>query len=350
MPQPYPGGGADLPSPRDRPRQRHREESPRWGARRSRDGHATRNGRPRREEAPARTEPHHRWAAVASPTAGDRRPGRERARRRKHAAGQVSNGAIPLLVRGSLMIGLIGVLALSIALSGGVGGDGDVRFSAGSPPTTEDISPAGSAEKAMERRGGETASRSRAEASAAVPTPATTDVPAPQPPCHIMYSVASERGNRFTVAIVIANTSARAVDGWTLRWDFPPKQKIIYGWNATVTNGPDGGAATDIASDRIIPVGGEVTIGFVGTSDAWIPTPTGFTLNGTLCQWQPARSAIALPSAVTVAPTPSAPAVPSSVPEVAPPSESPPSESLTSEAASASGGSAQPGATTTPSP
>jgi hypothetical protein len=87
-----------------------------------------------------------------------------------------------------------------------------------------------------------------------------------------------------------ARTSTKRINGWTLRWDFPAKQKIIYGWNAMVTNGPAGAVATGIGLDQVIAPGGNVTVGFAGRRGAWIPTPTGFTLNGQTCQWNPSAS------------------------------------------------------------
>jgi hypothetical protein len=109
----------------------------------------------------------------------------------------------------------------------------------------------------------------------------------PAAPCHISYSVALSAANQFTVVMVIANTSNTKVNGWTLRWQYPPTQKILYGWNALVANGATGATATGIGPDQTIAPGGSVTMGFVGQRAAWVPTPTDFALNGQTCQWQP---------------------------------------------------------------
>jgi hypothetical protein len=114
----------------------------------------------------------------------------------------------------------------------------------------------------------------------------------PPAPCHISYSVTLGTTDQFTVVMVIANTSNTKVNGWALRWQYPPTQKILYGWNAMVAVGATGAAATGIGVDQTIAPGGSVTIGFVGQRGVWVPTPTGFALNGQTCQWQPTVTSV----------------------------------------------------------
>jgi hypothetical protein len=93
----------------------------------------------------------------------------------------------------------------------------------------------------------------------------------------------TQTATQYTVQMVIVNTSATKVKGWTLRWAFPPDQKIIYGWNSVVSNGPAGASATDAGLNRVIAPGARTTIGFSGPRQNLVPTPSGFTLNGAAC-------------------------------------------------------------------
>lgn len=194
---------------------------------------------------------------------------------------------VPLIVRASVMVGLLSALAIWVSIPGNLPGGDGVRFAEGTP--TSQISAAGSVSRRglPDRSDTRSSRRSPASIPAPAPTGEGTDTPST---CHISYSVGADSSSRFTVVIVIANTGATKIQGWTLHWDFPPKQKIIYGWNAMVTNGADGMVATDIDTNAVIAPGGNVTIGFAGKRETWVPTPTGFTLNGQTCQWQPAAA------------------------------------------------------------
>jgi Cellulose binding domain len=205
-----------------------------------------------------------------------------------------------LLIRATVVIGLLAALAASIDRA-------DQHPSSGN---------AGVAQGTLgELQAGGTTLGTGADPAAKQPTVATSTAPvmpsappgtvtalpvtttgdgdgqsgAPPPaPCHISYSVTLGTTDQFTVVMVIANTSNTKVNGWTLRWQYPPTQKILYGWNAMVAVGATGTAATGIGADQTIAPGGSVTIGFVGQRGVWVPTPTGFALNGQTCQWQPA--------------------------------------------------------------
>jgi hypothetical protein len=127
---------------------------------------------------------------------------------------------------------------------------------------------------------------SNAQSAGSTPNPAA----GASAPCQITYSVA-QSASQFTITIVIANSSAVKINGWTLHWDFPSTQEITYGWNAMVTNGPRGASAKDVGLNMQIPAHGSTTIGFAGKLRGWVPTPSGFTLNGATCQWKPVKAA-----------------------------------------------------------
>jgi hypothetical protein len=192
-----------------------------------------------------------------------------------------------VILRATAMVALLSALAIWISMPGNLSPQRGLRFTEGTP--TSQISAAGSVTEHVSASGPDAqASRSGStQHGSAQATAAPTGVLPPTSPCHISYSVLSDVPSRFTVVIVIANTSTTKINGWSLHWDFPAKQKIVYGWNALVSNGQDGAVATDIDTDQVIEPGASVTLGFVGKREGWVPTPTGFTLNGQACQWQP---------------------------------------------------------------
>lgn len=131
--------------------------------------------------------------------------------------------------------------------------------------------------------------------------PADPQPAAPATPCSVDYSVTPTGTERFAVLLVLANTARTAVDGWDLRWRYPSAQKVLYGFNAVVTNGPAGATATGLGVNRRIPAGARVTLGFVAERGAQTPAPSDFTLNGQACRWRPAPA----PAGGTVPPSPS---------------------------------------------
>jgi hypothetical protein len=107
--------------------------------------------------------------------------------------------------------------------------------------------------------------------------------------CHVRQNVASRSASRVTTILTIANTGRSTVRGWTLRWTYPrtsPQSMPLLsnGWNAAVSADAFGGQAIDVDPSRVIPAGGSVTIGFVGTTSGTVPKPAGFALNGVTCR------------------------------------------------------------------
>lgn len=119
-----------------------------------------------------------------------------------------------------------------------------------------------------------------------VPLTFTTGTPGGST-CTVSYRVTSGWGNGFVSDLVVSNVGPAAADGWTLTFDWPSAgQSVSSAWNANVTsqgqrvhvtNGEDNG--------RLAPNGGNsATFGFVGGNDGANPSPTAFTLNGTVCR------------------------------------------------------------------
>ena len=243
---------------------------------------------------------------------GDGRPGRDRHGSKAAPARSGGRRRTPLLIRTTIVVGVVAAVAASVSRADTHSGTG-VRLAEVPPgaPSAADSA----AQQSLRSRGAAAtaASRSRsgvpsasAQPAAGVQSPAASSQ-AGQPgapagagqdepgtgagdACHVSYSVAMQPAAQFTLVIVVANTSSKPVQNWTLRWDFPAAQKIMYGWNAMVSNGPAGAMATGIGNNRALAPGASTTLAVVGQRQAWVPTPTGFTLNGKSCDWQPTES------------------------------------------------------------
>lgn len=273
-------------------------------------------------------------AATGSGTRAGARLGPRALRRRelRARASAVRNAsATPLIVRTTIAVGLVAAVGVSVLRADDdVPGSGLFRFLHGDA-AQQSSAQAADARLAQQARAGDATSVSRSRAIGGLPgtslvtgtaaagrggtTASTTVTPGggssgtptgapatgsggtaagsggstvaaagdPAAPCRVTYSV-NRAGAQFTVMIVIANTGTAAVKGWTLGWSFPPTQKIAYGWNAIVNNGPAGATAHDVGANATIPAGSSTTIGFVGAVQGLLPTPSGFTLNGVVCQ------------------------------------------------------------------
>jgi chitodextrinase len=101
--------------------------------------------------------------------------------------------------------------------------------------------------------------------------------------CRVTYAPNSWPGG-FTTDITVANTSATAVNGWSLAFTLPSGQTITSMWNATIA--PTSGAVTarNVGFNAAIAAnGGTQGFGFQGTYTGTFTRPTAFSLNGTAC-------------------------------------------------------------------
>lgn len=121
------------------------------------------------------------------------------------------------------------------------------------------------------------------------PTP-TTVTPTPIPgACTVKYTP-NPWSNGFTAEIKITNTSASAIQGWTLTWSFANGQQLTGGWNATLTQSGANISASNPASHwngTIAANGGAATFGIQATHNGTNAVPTNFALNGTACAVAP---------------------------------------------------------------
>ncbi|SEQ12726.1 cellulase family glycosylhydrolase [Streptomyces radiopugnans] len=101
--------------------------------------------------------------------------------------------------------------------------------------------------------------------------------------CSVGYRVVGEWGSGFQGEIVIRNTGAAAVDGWTLAFTLDDGQVISTMWGGTPTQEGESVSVTPASYTSTIPAGGSVTLGFLAAVDGPSTAPTAFTLSGSAC-------------------------------------------------------------------
>jgi len=101
--------------------------------------------------------------------------------------------------------------------------------------------------------------------------------------CRVAYTVPSQWNTGFTGNVAITNTSATAVNGWSLVFSFAAGQTITQAWNATVTQSGAQVTLKNASYNPAIAPGASVSAGFNGSWSGSNPAPTGFTLNGATC-------------------------------------------------------------------
>ncbi len=101
--------------------------------------------------------------------------------------------------------------------------------------------------------------------------------------CRVSYTTASEWPGGFVANVVITNTGAAAINGWTVKWTFPGDQKITNAWSASTSQSGASVTATNASYNGTIAPGGNVSFGFQGTWTSSDAAPTAFSLNGTAC-------------------------------------------------------------------
>ena len=128
-----------------------------------------------------------------------------------------------------------------------------------------------------------------AAASAATAAPGRAAVPAAQAAaaaaasvCQVTYTVNSDWGTGFSVAINITNNGP-AVTSWTLGYAYTGNQKIAQGWSGNWSQSGENITVTNASWNGTLATGGSASIGanfsYTGTNTA----PTAFTLNGSTC-------------------------------------------------------------------
>src|SRR5512142_2068871 len=102
------------------------------------------------------------------------------------------------------------------------------------------------------------------------------------PVCQVAYTVNSDWGTGFSIAITITNNGP-ATTSWTLGYAYTGNQKIAQGWSGTWSQSGGNITVTNATWNGSLATGGSTQIGanfsYTGTNTA----PTAFTLNGSTC-------------------------------------------------------------------
>jgi hypothetical protein len=103
------------------------------------------------------------------------------------------------------------------------------------------------------------------------------------PRCAVAYRTQSEWAGGYVASVTVTNTSAAAVNGWTLAFTFGGDQTVVNAWGGKVTQSGASVTATNLPWNGVIAAGGSVTVGFQGTWHTSDAPPTGYRLNGNAC-------------------------------------------------------------------
>ncbi|MFI9762761.1 cellulase family glycosylhydrolase [Streptomyces sp. NPDC051963] len=101
--------------------------------------------------------------------------------------------------------------------------------------------------------------------------------------CTVGYRAVNEWPGGFQGEIVIRNTGATALSGWSLAFSFPDGQTITNMWGGTPAQTGGAVTVTPASYTSTIPAAGSVTVGFTGSKGATNTAPAGFALNGVGC-------------------------------------------------------------------
>lgn len=101
--------------------------------------------------------------------------------------------------------------------------------------------------------------------------------------CQVAYSVSSQWTGGFGTNVTITDLGS-AVSSWQLTWQFTAGQTITQLWNGAYTQSGAGVTVSSLSYNGSISTGGSTSFGFNGAwNNVSNPTPTTFTLNGTVC-------------------------------------------------------------------
>lgn len=88
----------------------------------------------------------------------------------------------------------------------------------------------------------------------------------------------------MVVNLSILNQTGKAIDGWTLEWQFADKQEITNLWNGSWNQNGKAVFVSNAAWNASIPNGATLyNVGFVAQYRGKNRIPTTFMLNGLAC-------------------------------------------------------------------
>ena len=103
--------------------------------------------------------------------------------------------------------------------------------------------------------------------------------------CSARYAYTSQWIVGFTAQVTFVNRGTAALAGWAFTFQMPSGMRVAGGWNGQWKQTGNQVTVRDVIYNRSLPVGGSVTIGFLGTSSPGSQSPPHhFSLNGTTCK------------------------------------------------------------------
>ena len=126
--------------------------------------------------------------------------------------------------------------------------------------------------------------------------------------CRVDYTTASQWGGGFTTNVQVTNLGD-AVTSWRLTFGFGRDERVVQGWNATVTQSGTQVTAANASYNGSLATGASTSFGFQATVTGTHAPPTVFALNGTTC-----TGATTPPPATTPPATPPATTPPATTP------------------------------------
>ncbi|MDG4829810.1 cellulose binding domain-containing protein [Solwaraspora sp. WMMD1047] len=115
------------------------------------------------------------------------------------------------------------------------------------------------------------------------PTPPPT-TPAVDPvSCRITYTTQAQWAGGFVAGLTVHNTGTAPISGWLLTFAYPDDQRISSVWNATHAQSGEAVTLRDVGWNGVIPAGGSVSFGLLGTWTGANRAPTGFMVNDSVC-------------------------------------------------------------------
>jgi cellulose 1,4-beta-cellobiosidase len=127
--------------------------------------------------------------------------------------------------------------------------------------------------------------------------------------CTVQYSVSSDWGTGFSLAVTITNTGS-AITSWTLGYSYSGNQTLSEGWSGNWSQSGENITVTNASWNGSLASGGSTQIGANFTYTGTNVAPTTFTLNGTACN--------GTGSSPTPTPTPTPTATPTPTPSPTP--------------------------------
>ncbi len=105
------------------------------------------------------------------------------------------------------------------------------------------------------------------------PLPSLEPTPAASQTLSCRHIISSEWESGFAADIEIRNITDVPVSGWNIIWTYDNGEDVTQSWNANVT-GDNPFSATNLSWNSVIPPGGMVKFGFIGSKTGEVSQPT----------------------------------------------------------------------------